>query len=89
MGEKTVEAKLYIIKHDGIQLPGVKRDDIRIGATVKLMPEVGDKFAERGFLQDASTVVEMEAPDEKLLRENAKLKEENAKLKEQIASLKK
>lgn len=89
MAEKTVKEKLYIVRHDGISLPGIKSDDVKLGVTVKLLPEVGDAYCKRGFLQDADTVVETESVDSRLLRENERLKEENAKLKEQVANLKK
>ena len=71
----------YILKAL-VAIPNYDRKDLKIGMSVELEEEVGDKYAKRGFLVKASEAV---SKDDKALEalkaENAKLKAENAKLK--------
>lgn len=86
----------YILKAL-IAIPGYDRKDLRVGMSVELVEEVGDKFVARGFLVKANAA---QAKDEKVLasvnkanaeltQANAVLVKANAALTEEIKALKK
>ena len=90
MAKKIKEAS-YILKAL-VALPGYERKELKIGMSVTLNEEVGDKFAKRGFLVKASAAkskvdkgsAALEEQVKDLTEANAVLEEANKSLTEQL-----
>jgi len=75
----------YILKTVGINIPGYDRSELKVGRSVTLEEEVGDKFTERGFLVKASAAKpKSDKASAALKKENESLKQENKTLLEQL-----
>lgn len=79
----------YILKAL-VALPNYDRKDLKLGMSVQLEEEVGDKFAKRGFLVKASEAVSKGDKElEALKKENADLVKANEALSKELEALKK
>lgn len=85
MAKKKVN---YILNTVGISLPDYERENLKVGMSVTLEEELGDKFAKRGFLTKANEA-KPNTTLEKLKEENEELKKNNEALSKELEELKK
>lgn len=78
----------YILKTVGVNLPGYKRSELKIGMVVVLDEKVGDGYSKRGLLKKGLEVKDAKNEEiTELKKIKATLEKENGELKSEVKNL--